>query len=165
MWRASGENLNYVTLAPQERPSGEILNYLLSHYSDILLNNHWCDSTIWETDVGSRIFHVLHFIFDVDRSRWFIKVASLSSEESETNSFYFQDKTQVNFFSNWKCLIWIISRWEQSSSLAWLWQLASVILMVLSIIIKITNPIFKIFLFRLFLDGNTAQALAIPRYQ
>ena len=34
--RASGENLNYVTLAPQERPSGEILNYLLSHYSDIL---------------------------------------------------------------------------------------------------------------------------------
>ena len=34
--RASGENLNYVTLAPQARPSGEILNYLLSHYSDIL---------------------------------------------------------------------------------------------------------------------------------
>ena len=28
---ASGENLNYVTLAPQARPSGEILNYLLSH--------------------------------------------------------------------------------------------------------------------------------------
>ena len=24
---ASGENLNYVTLAPQARPSGEILNY------------------------------------------------------------------------------------------------------------------------------------------
>ena len=29
--RASGEILNYVTLAPQGRPSGEILNYLLSH--------------------------------------------------------------------------------------------------------------------------------------
>ena len=29
--RASGENLNYTTLAPQARPSGEILNYLLSH--------------------------------------------------------------------------------------------------------------------------------------
>ena len=29
--RASGENLNYMTLAPQTRPSGEILNYLLSH--------------------------------------------------------------------------------------------------------------------------------------
>ena len=28
--RASGENLNYVTLAPQARPSVEILNYLLS---------------------------------------------------------------------------------------------------------------------------------------
>ena len=28
---ASGENLNYVTLAPQVRPSGEVLNYLLSH--------------------------------------------------------------------------------------------------------------------------------------
>ena len=28
--RASGENLNYVTLAPQARTSGEILNYLLS---------------------------------------------------------------------------------------------------------------------------------------
>ena len=28
--RASGENLNYATLAPQARPSGEILNYLLS---------------------------------------------------------------------------------------------------------------------------------------
>ena len=25
--RASGENLNYVTLVPQARPSGEILNY------------------------------------------------------------------------------------------------------------------------------------------
>ena len=34
-----------------------------------------------------------------------LKFASLSSEESETNSFYFQDKTQVNFFSNWKCLV------------------------------------------------------------
>ena len=37
--RASGENLNYMTLVPQarqERPSGEILNYLLSCYSDIL---------------------------------------------------------------------------------------------------------------------------------
>ena len=34
--RASGENLNYMTLAPQVRPSGEILNYLLSHHSDIL---------------------------------------------------------------------------------------------------------------------------------
>ena len=33
---ASEENLNYVTLAPQARPSGEILNYLLSRYSDIL---------------------------------------------------------------------------------------------------------------------------------
>ena len=39
--RASGENLNYVTLAPQARPSGKILNYLLSHWSDILLNKHW----------------------------------------------------------------------------------------------------------------------------
>ena len=32
--RASGENLNYVSLAPQARqamPSGEILNFLLSH--------------------------------------------------------------------------------------------------------------------------------------
>ena len=28
--RASGGNLNYVTLAPQARPSGEILNYSLS---------------------------------------------------------------------------------------------------------------------------------------
>ena len=28
--KASGENLNYVTLAPQARLSGEILNYLLS---------------------------------------------------------------------------------------------------------------------------------------
>ena len=34
--RASGENLNYLTLAPQARPSGEILNYSLSWYSDIL---------------------------------------------------------------------------------------------------------------------------------
>ena len=33
--RASGENLNYVTLAPQARPSGSILNYLLSRKSDI----------------------------------------------------------------------------------------------------------------------------------
>ena len=29
--RASGENFNYVTLAPQLRSSGKILNYLLSH--------------------------------------------------------------------------------------------------------------------------------------
>ena len=29
--RASAENLKYLTLAPQERPSGEILNYSLSH--------------------------------------------------------------------------------------------------------------------------------------
>ena len=28
--RVSGENLNYVTLAPQARPSSEILNSLLS---------------------------------------------------------------------------------------------------------------------------------------
>ena len=34
--RNSGENLNYLTLAPQARLSGEILNYLLSRYSDIL---------------------------------------------------------------------------------------------------------------------------------
>ena len=34
--RASGENLNYMTLAPQARPRGEILNYSLSCYSDIL---------------------------------------------------------------------------------------------------------------------------------
>ena len=34
--RVSGENLNYVTLAPQTRPSGEILNYLLSQKYDIL---------------------------------------------------------------------------------------------------------------------------------
>ena len=33
---ASCENLNYATLAPQARPSGEILDHLLSHYSDIL---------------------------------------------------------------------------------------------------------------------------------
>ena len=33
--KASGEK-NYVTLALQARPSGETLNYLLSHYSDIL---------------------------------------------------------------------------------------------------------------------------------
>ena len=38
--RASGENLNYMTLAPQARPSGEILKYLLSHYSDILEHDH-----------------------------------------------------------------------------------------------------------------------------
>ena len=29
--RASGENLNYMTLVQQARPSGENLNYLLSH--------------------------------------------------------------------------------------------------------------------------------------
>ena len=29
--RASGENLNYMTLAPQARPSGEMMNYSLSH--------------------------------------------------------------------------------------------------------------------------------------
>ena len=37
--RASGENLNYATLAQQARqarPSGEMLYYLLSCYSDIL---------------------------------------------------------------------------------------------------------------------------------
>ena len=34
--RASDENLNYVTLAPQARASGEILNYSLSRYSNIL---------------------------------------------------------------------------------------------------------------------------------
>ena len=34
--RASGENLNDVTLVPQARPSGEILNYSLSRYFDIL---------------------------------------------------------------------------------------------------------------------------------
>ena len=34
--RASDENLNYVILVPQARPSGEILNYLLSCQSDIL---------------------------------------------------------------------------------------------------------------------------------
>ena len=34
--RASSKNLNYATLAPQARPSGEILNYLLSSYFDIL---------------------------------------------------------------------------------------------------------------------------------
>ena len=28
--RASGENFNYVTLAPQARPSGENLNYSLA---------------------------------------------------------------------------------------------------------------------------------------
>ena len=37
--RASDENLNYVTLAPQARPSGEILNYLLSRKSDILVRS------------------------------------------------------------------------------------------------------------------------------
>ena len=42
--RASGENLNYMTLAPQvrqARPSGEMLNYLLSGWCHILLNDHW----------------------------------------------------------------------------------------------------------------------------
>ena len=34
--KASGHNLNYLTLAPQARLSGEILNYLLSPWSDIL---------------------------------------------------------------------------------------------------------------------------------
>ena len=35
--KASGENLKYMTLAPQARRlSGEILNYSLSHFSDIL---------------------------------------------------------------------------------------------------------------------------------
>ena len=34
--RASGEFLNYVTLAPKARQSSEILNYLLSCWSDIL---------------------------------------------------------------------------------------------------------------------------------
>ena len=29
--KASGKNLNYVTLAPQARPSGTVLNYLLSY--------------------------------------------------------------------------------------------------------------------------------------
>ena len=29
--RASGENFNYMMLAPQAKQSGEILNYLLSH--------------------------------------------------------------------------------------------------------------------------------------
>ena len=37
--RASGENLNYVTLVPQARPSGEIFDYLLSHKSDILVTS------------------------------------------------------------------------------------------------------------------------------
>ena len=32
----ANENLNYATLAPQARPSGEILNYSLSRSSDIL---------------------------------------------------------------------------------------------------------------------------------
>ena len=34
---SSGENLNYVTLAPQARPSGGILIYFLSPNSDILV--------------------------------------------------------------------------------------------------------------------------------
>ena len=34
--RVSGENLNYVTLAPQARLGGEILNYSLSCFFDIL---------------------------------------------------------------------------------------------------------------------------------
>ena len=37
--RTSGENLNYVTLVPQARPSSEILNYLLSRQSDILVRS------------------------------------------------------------------------------------------------------------------------------
>ena len=36
---ASGDILNYVTLASQARPSCEILNYLLSRLSDILLRS------------------------------------------------------------------------------------------------------------------------------
>ena len=37
--RASGENLNHMTLAPQARPCSEILNYSLSRYSDILVRS------------------------------------------------------------------------------------------------------------------------------
>ena len=36
----------YVTLAPQARPSGEILSFLLSHYSDILSMIIGCESNI-----------------------------------------------------------------------------------------------------------------------
>ena len=34
--RVSGKNLNYMTLAPPARLSGEFFNYSLSHKSDIL---------------------------------------------------------------------------------------------------------------------------------
>ena len=38
---ASGENLTtcHYSVAPQARPSGEILNYSLSHYPDILVRS------------------------------------------------------------------------------------------------------------------------------
>ena len=44
--RASGEKFERLTLAPQARPSGEILNYLLSRYSDILKYDHWVQETM-----------------------------------------------------------------------------------------------------------------------
>ena len=40
--RASGENLNYMTLAPQASIGGEIVDFLLSHYFDILnMYDNW----------------------------------------------------------------------------------------------------------------------------
>ena len=47
--RASGENLNYVSLVPQARPSGEILNYSLSHNFDILVRSLVCLHTQVDT--------------------------------------------------------------------------------------------------------------------
>ena len=44
-----GENLNYATLAPQARqakPSGEILNYLLTRQCYILMYDHCLDTTV-----------------------------------------------------------------------------------------------------------------------
>ena len=68
--RASGENLNYETLAPQEWTSGEILNYLLSRYSDILSmimnsaqnsQDYYFNSTNIPADHDKNTKHILLF--------------------------------------------------------------------------------------------------------
>lgn len=58
-----------------------------------------------------KIFYVLHFIFDVDRSCWFIKVV-LSSVESETNSFYFKIKCHKDFSTKPKnhCKAYVVKK-------------------------------------------------------
>ena len=60
--RTNGENLNYVTLAPQAgqaRPSCEILNYLLSCYSDILKQDHclywWFPSNLCNATMETKL--------------------------------------------------------------------------------------------------------------